>query len=340
MTWLLTGGAGYIGSHCVLAFREAGMDVVVLDDLSTGYRRFVPEDVPLVEGNVADPEVVRRAMTEHEISGIVHLGGWKYAGVSVERPLHFYRQNVTGMQVLLEGALEHGVDRFVFSSSSSCYGTPQVEVVTEDAPVIRPESPYGESKLIGEWLLQDVAAIRPQLRHTSLRYFNVVGSGPPHLADHSPYNLFPRIFRALTAGERPTVFGTDYPTRDGTAIRDYVHVVDLADAHVAAAKRLADGEPCQTIYNVGRGEGTTVLEILDAMREVTGIDVEPDLQPRRPGDPSRVIGSTARIEAEFGWKASLGLEDMVSSAWAAWRHHLATQSEEEAATAGSADDAA
>jgi len=324
MTWLLTGGAGYIGSHIVLAFQEAGKDVVVLDDLSTGFRAFVPDDVPLVEGSVADPQAVGRALDAHDISGIVHLAGWKYAGVSVDRPLHFYRQNVTGMQVLLEEAVvKRGLDRFVFSSSSSVYGTPQVEVVCEDADVGRPESPYGESKLISEWLLRDVAHVYPQLRHTSLRYFNVVGSGPPHLADHSPYNLFPLVLKALTDGERPAVFGTDYPTRDGTCIRDYVHVVDLADAHVVAASRMDDGLPCATAYNVGRGEGVTVLEILDAMRATTGIDFEPDLQPRRPGDPSRIIGSADRIREDFGWLAERGLSEMVRSAWAAWQHQVA-----------------
>lgn len=324
MTWLLTGGAGYIGSHIVLAFQEAGMDVVVLDDLSTGYRDFVPDDVPFVEGSVADPAAVARALDDHAVRGVVHLAGFKYAGVSVQEPLRFYRANVVGMQVLLEAMVDRDVDRLVFSSSSSCYGTPAVEVVPETAEVGRPESPYGETKLVSEWLLRDVAATRPQLRHTSLRYFNVVGSGPPHLADHSPYNLFPRVFRALVAGTPPTVFGTDYPTRDGTCIRDYVHVADLADAHVVAAQRLDAGEPCAPVYNVGRGEGVTVLEILDAARRVTGIDLEPDLQPRRPGDPSRIIGSAELIERDFGWRATRDLDDMVASAWAAWEHHTAS----------------
>lgn len=323
-TWLLTGGAGYIGSHCVRAFQEAGIPVVVLDDLSTGYRRHVPDDVPLVEGSVADPAAVAAAL-DHGVTGVVHLGGWKYAGVSVDRPLHFYRENLTGMQVLLEGVEERGIERFVFSSSSSCYGTPDVEIVAEDAVVGRPESPYGETKLVSEWLLADVARVRPALKHTSLRYFNVVGSGPPELADHSPYNLFPAALKALTSGEAPFVNGTDYPTRDGTCIRDYVHVVDLADAHVVAAQRLDAGEPCQSVYNVGRGEGLTVLEILDAMRRATGIDFEPELRPRRAGDPARIVGSTARIEADFGWKAVRDVDDMVTSAWAAWQHQVAAQ---------------
>jgi UDP-glucose 4-epimerase len=321
-TWLLTGGAGYIGSHAVRAFLAAGKGVVVLDDLSTGFRAYVPDGVPFVEGSVADPVAVAEAM-DHGVTGVVHLGGFKYAGVSVARPLDCYHHNVTGMQVLLQAVLDRGIDRFVFSSSSSVYGTPAEEVVSEEAEVGRPESPYGESKLISEWLLRDVAAAHPALRHTSLRYFNVVGSGPPELADHSPHNLFPRVLKALTSGERPTVFGTDYPTRDGTCIRDYVHVVDLADAHVLAASRMDAGEPCATAYNIGRGEGVSVLEIMDAMRRATGIDFEPERQPRRPGDPSRVIGSTARIERDFGWRATRDLDDMVTSAWAAWQHQVA-----------------
>ncbi|WP_354699245.1 UDP-glucose 4-epimerase [Paraconexibacter sp. AEG42_29] len=322
-TWLLTGGAGYIGSHTVRAFQAAGIPVVVLDDLSTGFRAFVPDDVPFVHGSITEPADVRQAL-DLGVTGIVHLGGFKYAGVSVDQPLHCYHQNVTGMQVLLEATLERGIDRFVFSSSSSVYGTPDVEVVGEDAETSRPESPYGESKLISEWLLRNVGTTRPAFRHTSLRYFNVVGSGPPELADHSPHNLFPRILKALTSGERPTVFGTDYPTRDGTCIRDYVHVVDLADAHVMAAARLDAGEPCQTAYNIGRGEGTSVLEIMDAMRAATGIAFEPELLPRRPGDPTRIIGSTARLEQDFGWRATRDVQEMASSAWAAWQHQLAT----------------
>ncbi len=321
MTWLLTGGAGYIGGHIARAFRAAGTDVVVLDDLSTGFRSFVPEDVPLVRGSVTDPEAVTRAL-DHGVTGIVHLAGLKYAGMSVERPLLFYRQNVTGMQVLLEAVAQRGIDRFVFSSSASWYGTPPVDVVDEDEPP-RPESPYGQSKVIGEWLLRDLAAVTPGLRQTSLRYFNVVGSGPVELADHSPFNLFPRVMRALSAGERPVVNGTDYPTPDGSCVRDYVHVVDLADAHVAAARRLDEGLPTGDVYNVGRGEGSSVLEVLGAIRRVTGIDREPELRERRPGDPARIVGAVDRITADFGWRARHDLDDMIESAWAAWQHQMA-----------------
>lgn len=320
MTWLLTGGAGYIGGHIVRAFREAGMDLVVLDDLSTGFRGHVPADVPFVEGSVTDPQAVARAL-DHGVTGVVHLAGLKYAGMSVERPLMFFRENVTGMQVLLEAVAERGIDRFVFSSSASWYGTPPVELVDEDEPP-RPESPYGQSKVIGEWLLRDLAAVTPGLRHTSLRYFNVVGSGTPEIADHSPFNLFPRVMRALSAGERPVVFGTDYPTPDGSCVRDYVHVVDLADAHLVAARRLDEGLPTAPAYNVGRGEGSSVLEVLGAIRRVTGIDREPEVRERRPGDPARIVGAVDRIAADFGWRARYDLDDMIESAWEAWQHQM------------------
>ena len=321
MAWLLTGGAGYIGSHIALAFLDAGTDVVVLDDLSTGYRSYVPEGVPLVDGSVADPAAVAQALDQHDISGVLHLAGLKYAGVSVEQPLDFFRANVTGTQVLLEAVAERGIQDFLFSSSASWYGTPSAEIVDEDTEP-RPESPYGQSKVIGEWLLRDLATVTPELRQSSLRYFNVVGSGPPELADHSPHNLFPKVFRALSRGEAPLVFGTDYDTPDGTCVRDYVHVVDLADAHVAVAKHLEAGKPAAPAYNVGRGEGSSVRQVVEAILRVTGYDVEPELRPRRPGDPARIVGAVDRIAADLDWTARYDLDDMVTSAWTAWQHQL------------------
>ncbi len=320
-TWLLTGGAGYIGSHITRAFQEAGTDVVVLDDLSTGYRGYVPDDVPLIDGSVADPGAVAQAFDGHDIAGVVHLAGLKYAGVSVEQPLEFFRANVTGTQVLLEAVAERRIANFLFSSSASWYGTPAAEIVDEDTEP-RPESPYGQSKTIGEWLLRDVAAGNPHLRQSSLRYFNVVGSGPRELADHSPHNLFPKVFRALSRGEAPLVFGTDYDTPDGSCVRDYVHVVDLADAHVAVAKHLEAGRAAAPAYNVGRGEGSSVLEVVGTILRTTGYDVEPELRPRRPGDPARIVGAVDRIAADLDWHARFGLDDMVTSAWAAWQHQL------------------
>ncbi|MFF2772867.1 NAD-dependent epimerase/dehydratase family protein, partial [Streptomyces bacillaris] len=198
MAWLVTGGAGYIGSHVVRAFRAEGIEVVVVDDLSSGHEDFVPGDVPFYRGTILDGELLEWIFHEHPVSGVVHVAGCKYAGVSVQRPLHTYEQNVTATAVLLAAMQEAGVDAIVFSSSAAVYGTPDVDMVTESTPK-SPESPYGESKLIGEWLLRD-QAVAAGLRHTSLRYFNVVGSGDPALRDTSPHNLFPLVFDALVAG--------------------------------------------------------------------------------------------------------------------------------------------
>ncbi|MFN0284150.1 MAG: UDP-glucose 4-epimerase GalE [Kineosporiaceae bacterium] len=319
MKWCVTGGAGYIGSHVVRTLREAGRDVVVLDDLSSGHREFVDDDVDLVEGSVVDPSAVEAALRPGgvPVAGVVHLAGFKYAGVSVDRPLHTYDQNVTGMQVLLERMLDAGVGRIVFSSSAACFGTPDVDLVTERTPT-RPESPYGESKLIGEWLIRDVARVTG-LVHTSLRYFNVVGSGYPDLYDTSPHNLFPLVLKALTDGRTPRVNGTDYPTPDGSCVRDYVHVQDLALAHVAAAAALEEGRRLEPVYNLGSGSGLSVLQIMDAVRRVTGIAFEPERADRRPGDPARIVAAGELAARDLGWANRHDVDAMVASAWSAWQ---------------------
>jgi UDP-glucose 4-epimerase len=318
MAWLLTGGAGYIGAHIVEAFRTAGRDVVVFDDLSSGFREFVPEDVVVHEGRVEDPAAVAAALDTQPVDGVIHLAGLKYAGESVHVPLDFYRANVEGTRVLLEAMAARDVDRLVFSSSSATYGTMEGEIVTEDAPQ-RPESPYGESKLIGEWLIRDQARARPALRHTSLRYFNVVGSGSDRIADHSPYNLFPLVFRALSRGDRPKVFGDDYPTPDGSCVRDYVDVADLAEAHLRAAILLEEGRELARSYNVGRGEGVSVRQIVETVLAVVGEEaLGYDVAPRRGGDPARIVGSARRIDQDFGWKPGRDLRTMVEGAWSAW----------------------
>ncbi|WP_210480646.1 UDP-glucose 4-epimerase GalE [Naasia sp. SYSU D00948] len=317
MAWLVTGGAGYIGAHVVRAFSEAGIATVVVDDLSSGVRSFVRDDATFVRASILDGVRLESVFEDHEIIGVVHLAGFKYAGVSVQRPLHTYQQNVTGTATLLGVMADKGVDRIVFSSSAAVYGTPDVDLVTEETPT-RPESPYGESKLIGEWLMRDQERAIG-LRHTSLRYFNVVGSGYPDIYDASPHNLFPLVFDALLDGRRPKVFGDDYATPDGTCVRDYIHVADLAAAHVEAAKRLEQGQPVEPVYNLGSGDGVSVQEIMTAMAKGTGIDFEPEVAPRRPGDPARIVADGELAARDLGWAMRHSLDDMVASAWEARR---------------------
>jgi UDP-glucose 4-epimerase len=317
MTWLVTGGAGYIGAHVVRAFDEVDLPAVVVDDLSSGHRGFVPDEVPFVEGSILDTDLLVRTLRDHGIQGVMHIAAFKYAGVSVERPLHTYDQNVVGTLSVLRAMQEVGVDKVVFSSSAATYGTPDVDTVTEHTPT-RPESPYGESKLIGEWLLRDQATATG-LRHTSMRYFNVVGSGTTEVHDTSPHNLFPLVIEALLAGRTPRINGDDYPTPDGTCVRDYVHVADLAVSHVAAAEALAAGTTLEPVYNLGSGEGLSVRQIMDAMARVTGIDFEPEVRERRPGDPARIVASGDLAARDLRWEMRHTVDEMVASAWAARR---------------------
>lgn len=316
-SWLVTGGAGYIGAHVARALAEAGTEPVVLDDLSSGHRGFVRPEHPFVEGSVLDTELVTRALREHGCEGVVHLAGFKYAGVSVSRPLHTYRQNVEGTVSLLEAMVETGAGSIVFSSSAAVYGTPDDDVVTEDSAT-RPESPYGRSKLIGEQVIADTARAHG-LRHTSLRYFNVVGSGHADLFDSSPHNLFPLVLKALTDGRAPQINGDDYPTPDGTCVRDYVHVQDLALAHVEAARRLASGAALEPVYNLGSGDGLSVRQVVDAVARVTGSDVQPRIEARRPGDPARIVARGDLAARDLGWRMRHDVDQMVDSAWRAWQ---------------------
>jgi UDP-glucose 4-epimerase len=315
VTWLLTGGAGYIGSHVVRALADAGMEPVVIDDLSSGFAQFVPDDVPFVRASLLNAEETEAALREHHVTGVIHVAGFKYAGVSVERPLHTYEQNISATVTLLKAMENTGVDKIVFSSSAATYGTPDVDLVTEETPTA-PESPYGETKLVGEWLLRD-AERASGLKHTSLRYFNVVGSGSPELFDTSPHNLFPIVFDMLYKGETPRINGDDYPTPDGTCVRDYLHVSDLALAHVEAARALEEGRRLEPVYNLGSGEGVSVRQIMDAIRDVTGIDFTPEVRDRRPGDPARIVANGDLAARDLGWAMRHDLRQMVESAWQA-----------------------
>ena len=316
-TWLLTGGAGYIGAHVLRAVQASGRDVVVLDDLSTGLARKVPPGVPLVQANVADHAAVAAALREYDVTGVVHLAAKKAVGESVERPEYYYRENVDGMLSLLEAMAEVGTRCFVYSSSAAVYGNPAAEFVAEDA-ARNPESPYGQTKVVGEWITSN-AAVNRDLSWISLRYFNVAGAGSPDLGDTSVFNLIPMVYRALTTGQRPQVFGDDYPTPDGSCIRDYIHVSDLADAHVTAAAR-CEGETVGTVYNVGRGQGVSVIEVIDAVSAVLGQDADAQITARRPGDPAQLVALVDKIQDELGWSASKDLHDMVASAWEAWNY--------------------
>jgi len=312
MTWLVTGGAGYIGGHVVHALIRDGERVVVIDDLSTGRAQVVPEGVPLVRGSILDDAALDEAF-RYGVTGVIHIAGFKYAGVSVDEPLHTYDQNVVSMVRLLTAMERRNVDTILFSSSAAVYGDVDVPLITEEHPK-NPASPYGESKLIGEWLIADQARARG-LRHSSLRYFNVVGSGVSGIYDTSPYSLTSLVFGALTGGERPKVFGSDYPTRDGSCVRDFIHVQALADAHVVAAKKLAAGETLFPAYNLGSGVGSTVKEVMAVVARVTGVDFTPEIVDRRPGDPATVVASGDRAHRDLGWSMATPLEDMLGSAW-------------------------
>jgi UDP-glucose 4-epimerase len=271
--------------------------------------------VPFVHGSILDGGLLLDTLRQHRADGVIHVAGFKYAGVSVERPLHTYQQNVEGTRVLLAAMHEAGVGRIVFSSSAAVYGNTDQDLVTEDTPK-NPTSPYGESKLIGEWLLRD-QGVATGLAHTSLRYFNVVGSGYPDVYDTSPHNLFPLVFDALVEGRTPRINGDDYPTPDGTNVRDYLHVADLALAHVAAAQALLAGRPLQAAYNLGSGDGASVKQIMDAMARVTGIAFTPEIGARRPGDPARIVASGELAARDLDWRMRHTLDEMVASAWAA-----------------------
>jgi len=314
-TWLITGGAGYIGGHVAEALIAAGRDVVIYDDFSSGLMSRVPAKVPVVRGSVQDPHSVAIALRDYEVGGVVHLAAKKAAGESVDLPLYYYRENVDGVLAVLEAMQQEGVGRLVYSSSASVYGTPVENPITEAAP-LRPESPYGETKVVGEWLA-GASETAWDLVWAGMRYFNVAGAGSDALGDTSVNNLIPMVFRALEQGRRPQIFGDDYPTPDGTCVRDYIHVVDLADAHVAAALALEEGHSIGPV-NVGRGVGSSVREVMDMVADVLGRDIDPEVAGRRAGDPAASFAATGKIERDFGWFAGHDLRDMVESAWSAW----------------------
>ena len=319
--WMLTGGAGYIGSHVARELLASGRDVIVLDNLSTGLRSRVSPDMGFVEADVADVDAVETALTDHEVDGVIHLAAKKSVGESVERPLYYFEQNVGGVIALLEAMDRAGVSKLVYSSSAAVYGEPTTALVDEDSPTV-PANPYGETKLIGEWAGRSQANASRKagipFADISLRYFNVAGAGAADLGDTSVGNLIPLAFRAITSGQAPRIFGDDYPTADGTCIRDYIHVGDLANAHVRAAQVCETNPNGSAIFNIGTGDGYSVKQVLDVVATVTGFAGEPIIDPRRPGDPAALVAATGRVNSELGWRAERSLTDMVASAWDAW----------------------
>jgi UDP-glucose 4-epimerase len=311
-TWLVAGGAGYIGAHVVRSLQAAGLQAVVLDDLSTGDAGRV--DVPLVHGDIADVPLVVSTLRRYEVAGVIALAADKQVEESMRRPLHYYRRNVNNLVHLLEAMQEAGVDQLVFSSSAAVYGMVEGDSVRESDPTV-PLNPYGESKLIGEWLIRDQARATG-LRYAALRYFNVVGAGSPELADHGRTNLVPLVLDAVRRQASPVIFGDDHATPDGTCVRDYIHVSDLADAHVAAIGALAQPD-ASLVLNVGCGRGYSVREVIDMVAEVSGHAIDPVVGDRRPGDPASVVADTGLIGATLGWRARHDLRDMVASAWEA-----------------------
>jgi UDP-glucose 4-epimerase len=314
-TWLLTGGAGYIGAHVLRALREAGHDAVVLDDLSTGLTERLPDDVELVRTGLLDPDlpaVLTGLAARRPLDGVVHLAAKKSVPESVAEPLRYYEHNVGGTVAMLRAASAAGIGRILYSSSAAVYGETSAEPVAEDHPTL-PTSPYGETKLAGEWAVRRHAEASG-LRWGALRYFNVAGTASAALADRGATNLLPLVMRAADVGDPVMVFGDDWPTPDGTCLRDYVHVEDLADAHVAAVEVLLDESvPSPGALNVGRNEPTSVLEVIEAVERVRGRPVPYRIAPRRPGDPARVVADASRIAKVLGWRASRGVLDMVAA---------------------------
>jgi UDP-glucose 4-epimerase len=321
MTVLVTGGAGYIGAHVVRLLGKRGDGVVVVDDLSTGLAERVGE-AALVEIDLARDDAVDRlaaTMTEHEVDSVIHIAAKKQVGESAERPAWYYAQNVGGTANLLQAMERAGATKMMFSSSAATYGLPDVPagaVLDENTPP-RPISPYGETKLACEWMIRAAGAAWG-LRSVNLRYFNVAGAGWPDLGDPGVFNLVPIVLRALTNGRQPVVFGDDYPTADGTCIRDYVHVVDLADAHLAALDYLDRDDRPHDVFNVGTGTGASVTQVLDQVARTTGLEVAPTVGPRRPGDPAALVADVSRIGEALQWRAEHDLEAIVDSAWQAW----------------------
>jgi UDP-glucose 4-epimerase len=320
MTWLITGGAGYIGAHVVRETLASGRKVVILDDMSTGIARRIPEGVALEQVTLTDATGVKSVFERHDISGVLHLAARKQVGESVEKPLYYWEENVTGFNNLMSAMTEADVKNLVFSSSAAVYGQPDLEpgaLITEETHC-SPINPYGATKLAGEWISAALAQANG-FRVAALRYFNVAGAGTAQLGDEFILNLVPIVFDALTKGNQPRVFGNDYATPDGSCVRDYVHVQDLAEAHVAAMDYVEKPDTTFAAINIGTGAGASVFEVLDVMREVTGLEINPIHADRRAGDPPALIADVSKAAQLLDWRSKFDLHDIVTSAWEAWQ---------------------
>jgi UDP-glucose 4-epimerase len=323
MTVLVTGGAGYIGSHMVHALADAGEPVVVLDNLSTGFRAALPENVPLFVGDVGDQNLAASIIDMHKVNAVIHFAGSIVVPDSLRDPLGYYRNNTVNTRALIEAAVQGGVKHFIFSSTAAVYGNPAVLPVREDAPT-RPMSPYGASKLMSEIMLHDVASAH-DLRYVILRYFNVAGADPNQRTGQSTPAATHLIKVAVETalGMRPKldVYGTDYPTPDGTCIRDYIHVSDLARAHQAALAHLRRDGAAMT-FNCGYGHGYSVLEVISSLERVIGRRLPVEMTGRRPGDPVSLVADTSRIRSMLDWNPQFDDLDTIVSHALAWERRL------------------
>lgn len=322
---LVTGGAGYIGSHAVLALRDSGNSVVVLDNLSTGVRAQVPHEVPFVLGDVGDVDLVVRVLEEQRIDTVLHFAGSIVVPDSVVDPLGYYRNNTVASRALIEACVRVGVRRFVFSSTAAVYGEPDRVPIAEDAATI-PQSPYGSSKLMTEWILRDVAAAHP-FHYVALRYFNVAGADPDLRSGQSTPKAthLIKVASELVVGKRPfvSVFGEDYPTDDGTCVRDYIHVTDLAEAHVAAVRHLQSDGGNLTL-NCGYGRGYSVRDVLSTVERVCGRRLDIRSAPRRPGDPSELVAESSAVRRRLQWTPRHDNLDFIVKTAIAWEEKRAS----------------
>lgn len=310
--WLLTGGAGYIGAHIVRELRAQRCQVVVLDDLSTGLAARLPPGVPLVVADVRDEETVGRVLRRHAVEGIIHLAARKSVAESVVDPLSYWHLNVEGTRSVMQAAVEAGVRAVIFSSSSSVYGDVRTPTVAENC-VLAPINPYGQTKVAGEQIVA-AAAAAAGMSWVALRYFNVAGAAEAALVDTCTTTLVPTVLSRLSRGEAPVINGLDHPTVDGSCIRDFVHVQDVARAHVRAALVALERQIGQAL-NIGTGVGVSVREVVDLARGITGVNVPPQVAPARTGDPAHVVADVASAKSVLRWQSQYSVADMVASAW-------------------------